>query len=179
MTSAQICDSMNNIIELFRVQNSLNFQEEKDKQEISLVASAEGETYGAEGGTEQERQARRFMREETALAYRSSPSPDRGPDRGAERRAHVEVETRCAICQSNPAQSHQIARAMKLACLKYSAGSVNHLGTWHERMKLIKIQEDLVEHHSIRIQEIVQAKHRMEASREVADGLLGTRLIGL
>lgn len=68
---------------------------------------------------------------------------------------------------------------MKFACLKYSAGSVNHLGTWHERMKLIKIQEDLVEQHSIRIQEIVQAKHRMEASRDVADGLLAARTLGV
>jgi len=179
MTSAQICDSMNNIIELFRVQNSLNFQEEKDKQDISLVASSEADKFGAEPGGELDRQAKQFMRDDTALAYRSSPSPDRGPDRGIEKRAHVDIETRCSICQSDPTQRHQIARAMKLACLKYSAGSVNHLGTWHERMKLIKIQEDLVEQHSIRIQEIVQAKHRMEASRDVADGLLAARAIGL
>lgn len=66
---------------------------------------------------------------------------------------------------------------MKIACLKYTSGSVNHLGTWHERMKLIKIQEDLVEQHSMRIQEIVQAKHRMEESRDIADGQLSHRQI--
>jgi hypothetical protein len=97
---------MNNIIELFRVQNSLNFQEEKDKQEISLVASTEADKLGAEPGGELDRQAKQFMRDDTALAYRSSPSPDRGPDRGIEKRAHVDIETRCSICQSDPKQRH-------------------------------------------------------------------------
>ena len=65
------------------------------------MTTTEGDKF-AEPGVEQDRQAKAFMREPSALAFRSSPSPDHDADRGIEKRAHVDIETRCAICQSDP-----------------------------------------------------------------------------
>ena len=61
------------------------------------MAVAEGDKF-AEPGGEQDRQAKAFVREPSALAFRSSPSPDHEADRGIEKRAHVDIEARCAIC---------------------------------------------------------------------------------
>lgn len=58
---------------------------------------------------------------------------------GADSRAHLELEKRCQVCQQDGNSRHNIVKAMKLACLKYRSGKVNHLGQWYERMKLIKI----------------------------------------
>jgi len=35
-------------------------------------------------------------------------------------------------------------KAMKVACLKYHSSKVKHYGNFYERMKLIKVQEDLI-----------------------------------
>lgn len=53
-------------------------------------------------------------------------------------------------------------KAMKLACLKYQSGQVSHMGKPYDRMKLIKVQEDLIEQHSRNIKTILKSKQLME-----------------
>jgi hypothetical protein len=60
-TSQRICDQMANIVELIGLQNSLNFQEEKDKHSIALVSGLPSDKAGADPGSQDDRAARAFM----------------------------------------------------------------------------------------------------------------------
>ena len=69
---------------------------------------------------------------------------------------------------------------MKIACLKYRSGKVRHGDQWHDRMKLIKIQEELLEQHRLQIKAIVGGKHAMEKSRDlIKDGKVTQYVIRL
>ena len=60
---------------------------------------------------------------------------------------------------------------MKIACLKYKSGKVKFRGQNYDRMRLIKVQEDLIEQHCLHIKAIVGGKNAMEKSRDtIRDG---------
>lgn len=60
-----------------------------------------------------------------------------------------------------------MTKAMKIACLKYRSGLVSHYGKTYDRMRLIKIQEDLVEQHVNQLKAIEGGKNAMEVSRDI------------
>ena len=155
---------MQNIIELIRIQNSLNFQEEKDKNSIALVGGQESDKQGTEFGSKEEAQAKKFVRRTSLLQYKAGDADDKlkesAPAAGA--MAHVEIQRTCQICQADQVQRHAILKAMKLACLKYQSGSVTHYGKQYDRMKLIKVQEDLIDQHARNIKTILKSKQIME-----------------
>ena len=146
-TSGQICEQIGNILELLRLQNSLNFQEEKDKSQISLLGSSEPEKSLADIGSTVDEKGKSFMRapDKSGLSFGADllgSSLARPEDN-----AHVEIEKRCQICNQDNNSRHYVTKAMKIACLKYRSGLVKHYGQTYDRLKLIKIQEDLVEQH--------------------------------
>lgn len=53
-TSEQLCEQMQNIVDLLGLQNSLNFQEEKDKESVALYGGQEIEKALVEPGSELE-----------------------------------------------------------------------------------------------------------------------------
>ena len=109
-TSEQICFQIANIIELVGLQNSLAFQEEKDKNTISLHASAEAEVAAADVGSRADERGNQFVRlapaqNSSALSFKtnllaSGSRADGGQEGapGADSRAHVELEKRCQVC---------------------------------------------------------------------------------
>ena len=58
-------------------------------------------------------------------------------------------------------------KAFKLACLKYRSGKVSHMGKLYERLRLIKIQDDLIQQHLLNLKQIEGAKKSMEKSRDL------------
>lgn len=68
---------MQNIIELIRIQNSLNFQEEKDKNSISLVGGQESDKQGTEFGSKEEAQAKKFVRRTSLLQFQAAEADEK------------------------------------------------------------------------------------------------------
>jgi hypothetical protein len=81
--------------------------------------------------------------------------------------AHIEIEKRCQICNQDNNSRHYVTKAMKIACLRYRSGLVSHYGKTYDRMKLIRIQEDLVEQHVLQLKAIEGGKNAMEMSRDI------------
>lgn len=106
-TSEQICFQMANILELLMLQNSLNAQEEADKNSIALYGNTEKNQTLMEVGDDAERDAKNFMKSgnayeknKTALSFK----PDilqTGPESKLtteEPKVHIELEKRCQVC---------------------------------------------------------------------------------
>mmetsp|Transcript_34911 Transcript_34911/g.53589 ORF Transcript_34911/g.53589 Transcript_34911/m.53589 type:complete len:115 (+) Transcript_34911:887-1231(+) len=74
-TSEQICSQVSNLLELFKLQNSLNFQEEKDKNSISLFGRPDAEITQAQREDKVDKEATAFMRnpkEGVGLAFKAN-----------------------------------------------------------------------------------------------------------
>ena len=80
--------------------------------------------------------------------------------------AHVDLERQCQVCQQESTSRHITVKAMRLACLKYRSGQVEHWGKLYSRMELIKMQMELIDKHSKQIRAIVAAKVAMEKARD-------------
>lgn len=169
---------MSNIVDMLGLQNSLNFQEEKDKESVALYGSHEVERALVDPGSELEQSLKPFVRcpSRTAvqrelpnalqfkadLLGKTDESHEALPTM-----AHVDLERRCQVCQQESTARHVTVKAMRLACLKYRSGQVRHWGKPHDRMALIKVQSKLVEEHSKQIKAIMAAKTAMEKTRDV------------
>ena len=176
-TSEQICFQMANILELLMLQNSLNAQEEADKNSIALYGNTEKSQAPMEVGDDQEKAAKHFMKSanafeknKTALSFKSNilqTGPDTKVCTEDPPKVHIELEKRCQVCQQDANARHHTAKAFKIACLKYQSSNVSHYGHTYERLKLIKIQESLIEQHCQQIKAIVGGKAAMEKSRDI------------
>lgn len=155
------------MLELLRLQNSLNFQEEKDKASISLLGATDNDKVLADIGSVTDEKGKSYMRapDKSGLAY-GADLLGSGLAR-VEDNAHVEIEKRCQVCNQDNNSRHYVNKAMKIACLKYKSAPVSHYGKTYDRMKLIKIQEDLVQQHCLQLRAIEGGKNAMEKSRDI------------
>ena len=97
---------MANILELLMLQNSLNAQEEADKNSIALYGNAEKSQSLMEVGDEPEKEAKHFMKagnayekNKTALSFKPEILQTGGPALHPEEpKVHIELEKRCQVC---------------------------------------------------------------------------------
>jgi hypothetical protein len=137
-----------------------------------LVVSNDNEKQLADIGTDIDEKGKNFLRapdkpEKSGLSY-GADLLGSGTAR-PEDFAHIEIDKRCQVCNQDSNSRHFVSKAMKIACLKYRSGMVTHFGKNYERMKLIKIQEDLVDQHVMQLKAIKVAKLAMEKSRDIAN----------
>ena len=139
-TSEQLCNQIVNILELMRLQNSLNLQEEKDKNSIALYGQKEANEFvPAQKGGKLDMEADKFVKKKTlsksGLAFNANllETDQLGSA------VHLELDARCQICSIDPNQRHLVQKAFKKACLRYRSSKVEHYGHAYDRMKLISI----------------------------------------